>query len=133
MAALFLIIACGGGDDDGRRLGETIIGTWQRGEVIIDGEADLNPEDINLDKFVFRADGDYNGMVRKGSFVTMDAEDKTVLEGNYKCDNSTLRLESSQQVIVAQVMAFTDDTIQLRYVLESYHVTILLTLRKVSN
>lgn len=133
MAALFLIIACGGGDDDGRRLGETIIGTWQRGEVIIDGEADLNPEDINLDKFVFRADGDYNGMVRKGSFVTMDAEDKTVLEGNYKCDNSTLRLESSQQVIVAQVMAFTDDTIQLRYVLESYHVTISLTLRKVSN
>ena len=133
MAALFLIIACGGGDDDGRRLGETIIGTWQRGEVIIDGEADLNPEDINLDKFVFRADGEYNGMVRKGSFVTMDAEDKTVLEGNYKCDNSTLRLESSQQVIVAQVMAFTDDTIQLRYVLESYHVTISLTLRKVSN
>lgn len=133
IAALFLIIACGGGDDDGRRLGETIIGTWQRGEVIIDGEADLNPEDINLDKFVFRADGDYNGMVRKGSFVTMDAEGKTVLEGNYKCDNSTLRLESSQQVIVAQVMAFTDDTIQLRYVLESYHVTILLTLRKVSN
>lgn len=133
MAALFLIIACGGGDDDGRRLGETIIGTWQRGEVIIDGEPDLNPEDINLDKFVFRADGDYNGMVRKGSFVTMDAEDKTVLEGNYKCDNSTLRLESSQQVIVAQVMAFTDDTIQLRYVLESYHVTISLTLRKVSN
>lgn len=133
MAALFLIIACGGGDDDGRRLGETIIGTWQRGEVIIDGEADLNPEDINLDKFVFRADGDYNGMVRKGSFVTMDAEGKTVLEGNYKCDNSTLRLESSQQVIVAQVMAFTDDTIQLRYVLESYHVTISLTLRKVSN
>lgn len=133
MAALFLIIACGGGDDDGRRLGKTIIGTWQRGEVIIDGEADLNPEDINLDKFVFRADGDYNGMVRKGSFVTMDAEGKTVLEGNYKCDNSTLRLESSQQVIVAQVMAFTDDTIQLRYVLESYHVTISLTLRKVSN
>ena len=60
MAALFLIGACGGGDDDGRRLGETIVGTWQRGDVTIEGMADLTPEDYDLDQFVFYADGSYN-------------------------------------------------------------------------
>ena len=130
MAALFLIVSCGGGDDDGRRLGETIIGTWQRGEVVIDGDTELQPEDINLDKFVFQADGTYNGMVRQGSFVATDIEGETVMEGSYKCDNSTLRMESGRQVIVAQVVAFSDDMIQLRYVNETYHVTISLTLRK---
>ena len=130
MAALFLIVACGGGDDDGRRLGETIVGTWQCGEVVIDGDTELQPEDINLDKFVFQADGTYNGMVRQGSFVAMDIEGETVMEGSYKCDNSTLRMESGRQVIVAQVAAFSDDMIQLRYVNETYHVTVSLTLRK---
>ena len=130
MAALFLIVSCGGGDDDGRRLGETIIGTWQRGEVVIDGDTELQPEDIDLDKFIFQADGTYNGMVRQGSFVATDIEGETVMEGSYKCDNSTLRMESGRQVIVAQVVAFSDDMIQLRYVNETYHVTISLTLRK---
>ena len=130
MAALFLIVSCGGGDDDGRRLGETIVGTWQCGEVVIDGDTELQPEDINLDKFVFQADGTYNGMVRQGSFVATDIEGETVMEGSYKCDNSTLRMESGRQVIVAQVVAFSDDMIQLRYVNETYHVTISLTLRK---
>jgi len=130
MAALFLIVSCGGGDDDGRRLGETIIGTWQRGEVVIDGDTELQPEDIDLDKFIFQADGTYNGMVRQGSFVATDVEGENVMEGSYKCDNSTLRMESGRQVIVAQVVAFSDDMIQLRYVNETYHVTISLTLRK---
>ena len=130
MAALFLIVSCGGGDDDGRRLGETIVGTWQRGEVVIDGDTELQPEDIDLDQFVFQADGTYNGMVRQGSFVATDVEGETVMEGSYKCDNSTLRMESGRQVIVAQVVAFSDDMIQLRYVNETYHVTISLTLRK---
>ena len=130
MAALFLIVSCGGGDDDGRRLGETIIGTWQRGEVVIDGDTELQPEDIDLDQFVFQADGTYNGMVRQGTFVATDVEGETVMEGSYKCDNSTLRMESGRQVIVAQVVAFSDDMIQLRYVNETYHVTISLTLRK---
>lgn len=130
MAALFLIVSCGGGDDDGRRLGETIIGTWQRGEVVIDGDTELQPEDIDLDKFIFQADGTYNGMVRQGSFVATDVEGENVMEGSYKCDNSTLRMESGRQVIVAQVAAFSDDMIQLRYVNETYHVTISLTLRK---
>lgn len=129
-AALFLIVACGGGDDDGRRLGETIVGTWQCGEVVIDGDTELQPEDINLDKFVFQADGTYNGMVRQGSFVATDIEGETVMEGSYKCDNSTLRMESGRQVIVAQVAAFSDDMVQLRYVNETYHVTVSLTLRK---
>jgi hypothetical protein len=130
MAALFLIVSCGGGDDDGRRLGETIVGTWQCGEVVIDGDTELQPEDINLDKFVFQADGTYNGMVRQGSFVATDIEGETVMEGSYKCDNSTLRMESGRQVIVAQVAAFSDDMVQLRYVNETYHVTVSLTLRK---
>ena len=130
MAALFLIVSCGGGDDDGRRLGETIIGTWQRGEVVIDGDTELQPEDIDLDKFIFQADGTYNGMVRQGSFVATDVEGENVMEGSYKCDNSTLRMESGRQVIVAQVAAFSDDMIQLRYVNETYHVTVSLTLRK---
>ena len=130
MAALFLIVSCGGGDDDGRRLGETIVGTWQRGEVVIDGDTELQPEDIDLDQFVFQADGTYNGMVRQGTFVATDVEGETVMEGSYKCDNSTLRMESGRQVIVAQVVAFSDDMIQLRYVNETYHVTISLTLRK---
>lgn len=133
MAALFLIVACGGGDDDGRRLGETIIGTWQRGEVVIDGDTELQPEDIDLEQFVFRADGDYNGMVRKGSFVATDVDGETVMEGNYQCDNNTLRMESRQQVIVAQVESFTDDMVQLRYVNENYHVTVSLIIRKISN
>ena len=130
MAALFLIVSCGGGDDDGRRLGETIVGTWQCGEVVIDGDTELQPEDIDLDKFIFQADGTYNGMVRQGSFVATDVEGENVMEGSYKCDNSTLRMESGRQVIVAQVVAFSDDMIQLRYVNETYHVTISLTLRK---
>ena len=130
MAALFLIVSCGGGDDDGRRLGETIIGTWQRGEVVIDGDTELQPEDIDLDQFVFQADGTYNGMVRQGTFVATDVEGETVMEGSYKCDNSTLRMESGRQVIVAQVAAFSDDMIQLRYVNETYHVTVSLTLRR---
>ncbi len=130
MAALFLIVSCGGGDDDGRRLGETIVGTWQRGEVVIDGDTELQPEDIDLDKFIFQADGTYNGMVRQGSFVATDVEGENVMEGSYKCDNSTLRMESGRQVIVAQVAAFSDDMVQLRYVNETYHVTVSLTLRK---
>ena len=85
---------------------------------------------IDLDKFIFQADGTYNGMVRQGSFVATDVEGENVMEGSYKCDNSTLRMESGRQVIVAQVVAFSDDMIQLRYVNETYHVTISLTLRK---
>ena len=69
-------------------------------------------------------------MVRKGSFLVKNVDGETVLEGSYQCDNNTLKMESSHQVIVAQVASFSDDTIQLRYVNENYHVTISLTLKK---
>ena len=34
MTALLCLYSCDGGDDDGRRLGEVIVGTWQRDEII---------------------------------------------------------------------------------------------------
>ena len=38
----FLMTSCDGGDDDGRRLAEHIVGTWQRGwnegDIIIEGD-----------------------------------------------------------------------------------------------
>lgn len=133
-----LFLSCAGGDDDGRRLGEMIIGTWQRGwnagDVVIDGETDISPEDFSYDRFVFHDDGSYNGMVRKGTFLIMDTEGEVVFTGNYQCDNHNLKLESTgdegRQVILAQVISFTEDTIQLQYVNENFHVTISLILRK---
>ena len=78
VAALVFLTACGGGDDDGRRLGEMIVGTWQRGwgegDVVIDGDTDLGPDNFTYDQFVFRGDGNYNGMVRKGTFTAYDTE-----------------------------------------------------------
>ena len=64
LAALLFVFACGGGDDDGRRLGEVIVGTWQRGwgegDVVIEGDTDLRPENFAYDQFVFNDDGSYN-------------------------------------------------------------------------
>ena len=49
----FLLLSCGGGDDDGQRLGEVIVGTWQRGwdkgDIVIDGDTELKPEDFAYD------------------------------------------------------------------------------------
>ena len=134
VAALILMSACGSGDDDGRRLGEIIVGTWvsHPDDIVIEGDTEIRPEQISISTFVFYGDGSYNGMVRTGSFETVDEEGETGWEGDYKCDNSTLRLESAQQVIVAQVVSFTDNTIQLRYVNQEYHVKVLLTIHKVS-
>ena len=136
---LIFLLSCTGGDDDGRRLGEMIVGTWQRGwsagDVVIDGETDLSPENFSYDRFVFHDDGTYNGMMRKGTFEVRDVNGEVVFEGNYQCDNHNLKLESgegggSRQAILAQVLSFTDDTIQLQYVNESYHVTVSLIIRK---
>ena len=64
-------LSCGAGDDDGRRLGDVIVGTWQRGwgddDVIIEGDVDVKPHELSYDKFIFLGDGSYNGMLRKGS------------------------------------------------------------------
>lgn len=141
VAALFFLIGCGSGDDDGRRLGELIVGTWLRGwgegDVIIDGETDLEPENFTYDRFVFHDDGTYNGMVRKGTFLSTDKDGDIILEGNYQCDNYNLRLDFSSEdggkhKILAQVLSFTDDTVVIQYVSDDYGVTVTITIRKLA-
>ena len=141
LAALLFVFACGGGDDDGRRLGEVIVGTWQRGwgegDVVIDGDTELQPENFTYDKFIFNNDGTYNGMVRKGTFVTIDKEGEVIFEGDYQCDNNNLRLEfldegGRKQKILAQIVSFTEHEILLRYDSDEWGVTVSLKIRKSS-
>ncbi|MBQ8988341.1 MAG: hypothetical protein IJ067_01445 [Prevotella sp.] len=143
-ALLLLFISCTGGDDDGRRLGETIVGTWQRGwnegDIIIEGNVgdEFTPDKIDYDLFIFQGDGSYNGMVRKGSFFATEVEEgEVVFKGNYQCDNSNLKLEGQSgfgyQSLLLQILSFTDDIMQVRYVDETYHVTVTLTIRKISD
>ena len=149
LLSTILLMSCTGGDDDGRRLGETIVGTWQRGwnegDVVIEGNVgeivgeELKPEDIGYDLFIFQGDGSYNGMVRKGSFATTMIEDGDTLvdKGTYQCDNSNLKLEVNtglgHQSLLLQIVSFTENTMQVRYVNESYHVTVTLLIRKISD
>ena len=142
MTALFCLFSCSGGDDDGRRLGEEIVGTWQRGwnegDVIIEGDTDLKPEDFTYDLFYFYGDGKYNGMVRDGSFLTVDTEGETIYEGSFQCDNNNLKLncvnsEGEPRKILAQVLSFTDNQMQIRYVNDDYHVTVTVIIRKISD
>ena len=138
LTALLFLFACGGGDDDGRRLGEIIVGTWQRGwsegDVVIEGDTDLKPENFAYDRFEFHDDGSYNGMVRKGSFIAYDKEGYIIYEGNYQCDNHNLKLEpnTGEGTLLAQVMSFTDNTLMLRYENEQYNVTVTFIVRKLS-
>lgn len=138
LTALLFLFACGGGDDDGRRLGEIIVGTWQRGwsegDVVIEGDTDLKPENFAYDRFEFHDDGSYNGMVRKGSFIAYDKEGYIIYEGNYQCDNHNLKLEptTGEGALLAQVMSFTDNTLMLRYENEQYNVTVTFIVRKLS-
>lgn len=141
MAALLFFLGCTGGDDDGRRLGEMIVGTWQRGwgegDVVIDGDTELQPENFTYDKFIFNNDGTYNGMVRKGTFVTIDKEGEVIFEGDYQCDNNNLRLEfldegGRKQKILAQIVSFTEHEILLRYDSAEWGVTVSLKIRKSS-
>lgn len=114
---LLFLTGCGGGDDDGRRLGNLIVGTWQRGwedgDVVIEGETEWRPEDFAFDLFVFRDDGNYNGMVRSGSFSSYDFSGYILYEGTYRCDNHNLKLEFTdnqgrQDTILAQILSFTE-------------------------
>lgn len=141
MALCFMLIpsACGGGDDDGSRMGELIVGTWQRGwdegDVIIEGDTNWRPEDFSWDLFIFRGDGTFNGMVRSGSFSLIDYFGDIIYEGTYRCDNSNLKLEyldeqGVKRTILAQVMTFTNDTVLIKYVNEDYGITVTITLRK---
>lgn len=142
VAALILMTACGGGDDDGRRLGEQIVGTWQRGwnkgDVIIDGDTDLEPENFTYDQFVFRGDGNYNGMVRKGTFTAYDTEGEVIYEGDYQCDNNNLKLtylddDKVKRTILAQVVSFTDSSVLIRYDYEQKGITVTFIIRKQTN
>jgi len=136
--SLITLSSCGSGDDDGRRLGELIVGTWQRGwnegDVIIEGETDLKPENFAYDRFEFNDDGSYNGMVRNGSFIAFDTEGFVIFDGTYQCDNYNMKLEPStgEGTMLAQVVSFTDDTLKLRYENEQYNVTITFIIRKLS-
>lgn len=136
LAALFFALSCGGGDDDGRRLGEIIVGTWQRGwgegDVIVEGDTELSPENFAYDRFEFNADGSYNGMVRKGTFVAYDTYGNIIYEGTYQCDNHNMKLEPStgEGKMLAQVVSFTDDTVILCYENEDYNITVTFIVRK---
>ena len=137
-----MLMACGTGDDDGRRLGEMIVGTWQRGwgegDVVIEGDTDLEPENFAYDQFVFRGDGSYNGMVRKGTFSSYDEFGRIIYEGEYQCDNNNLKLqytdeEGVKRSILAQVVAFDETSIRFRYEEERYNITVTFIIRKLSN
>ncbi len=135
-ALLFLLCGCGGGDDDGRRLGEEIVGTWYRGwnegDVVIEGQTDILPENVAYDYFVFNADGSYNGMVRKGTFTAYDIYGDVAIEGTYQCDNNNLKLMPTDGMgnILAQVLSFTENTLWLKYTNEEFGITISLIVRK---
>ena len=142
MTALLCLFSCSGGDDDGRRLGEVIVGTWQRGwndgDIIIDGDPDIKPENLTYDLFYFYGDGKYNGMVRDGSFLTVDTEGEMIFQGSYQCDNNNLKLDcvnssGESRKILAQVLWFTDKEMQLRYVNDDYDVTVTVIIRKISD
>ena len=142
VAALILFTACGGGDDDGRRLGEMIVGTWQRGwgegDVVIEGDTDLEPESFTYDQFVFRGDGDYNGMVRKGTFSSYDTQGRVIYEGDYLCDNNNLTLQyldesDVKRTILAQVVDFDESSIWIRYEEEQHNIAVTFIIRKLSD
>ena len=142
VAALILFTACGGGDDDGRRLGDLIVGTWQRGwgegDVVIEGDTDLDPENFTYDQFVFRGDGDYNGMVRKGTFSSYDTQGRVIYEGDYLCDNNNLKLQyldesDVKRTILAQVVDFDESSIWIRYEEEQHNIAVTFIIRKLSD
>ena len=136
---LLLLIGCTGGDDDGRRIGDTIVGTWHRGtnpdDVVIEGDAELDPDALPIQKLIFLGGGSYNGMVRKGSFQALSKDGEITSEGTYQCDNSNLRLEyideySEKQKLLMQVVSFTEDVVRLRYVMGTFGVTITVNIYK---
>ena len=140
--SLFTLSSCGGGDDDGRRLGEMIVGTWQRGwgegDVVIEGNTELEPDNFTYDQFVFRGDGAYNGMVRKGSFSAYDDYGRIIYEGDYQCDNNNLKLQyidtdGIKRTILAQVVEFSDTSIRFRYEEEQHNITVTFIIRTLSN
>ena len=141
VVAIFSFWNCGGGDDDGLRLGEMIVGTWNRGwgpgDVVIEGNTDFKPEDFSYDYFIFKDDGTYNGMVREGSFSSYDEFGDLVYEGKYKCDNNNLKLEyvdeeGVNRKVLAQVLMFNEESLKIQYDYDSggKKITVTMILRK---
>ncbi len=133
------LISCGGGDDDGRRLGEQIVGTWLRGwnegDVIIEGSEEYDPDNFDLDHLEFSADGTYNGMVRSGSFVAYNELNLIMYKGSYRCDNNNLKLEYTdtdgmQGVILAQVLSFSESEMWVKYTDDNSNITVTMVVRK---
>jgi hypothetical protein len=119
-----------------------IVGTWQRGwgegDVVIEGNTELEPDNFTYDQFVFRGDGAYNGMVRKGSFSAYDDYGRIIYEGDYQCDNNNLKLQyidtdGIKRTILAQVVEFSDTSIRFRYEEEQHNITVTFIIRKLSN
>lgn len=115
------------------------MGTWQRGtnpdDVVIDGDAELDPDELPIQELVFLGDGTYNGMVRKGSFQAFSQDGRMTSKGTYQCDNSNLRLEyldeyDEKQKLLMQVISFTEQVVQLRYVMDAIGVTITVNIYK---
>ena len=142
-----LMLSCGVGDDDGERLGDYIVGTWLRGweegDVVIegspldeDGYPIWTPERFTDSKYCFNDDGGYNGMVRTGSFYSLNIDGDTIYTGNYRCDNSNLQLnfmmQGRQRQILAQVASFSETmmTIRYHYVESQLDITVIMRLRK---
>ena len=140
-----LMLSCGAGDDDGERLGDYIVGTWLRGweagDVVIegsplneDGEPIYTPGKFTYDKFIFKGDGEYNGMRRSGSFEVLGVDGEIIFTGEYRCDNSNLELniinEGRSQKILAQVVSFSESIMTIRYHHDQYDITVSLRLRK---
>ena len=113
-----MCLSCGTGDDDGRRLGDVIVGTWYRDSLALESDSILDPEDFTHHRFDFRSDGSYNGMVRQGSFISISRFGNVINEGTYKCDNDNLRLEyvddeTGKQTVLSRILSYTDSTIYL--------------------
>ena len=139
LSHLLTFTSCGSGDDDGRRLGELIVGTWQRGwgegDVVVEGDTNFQPGDFGFDLFIFHDDGTYNGMIREGSFSCYDEFGYVIYEGRYRCDNNNLKLTFTdegghKQTLLAQVLMFTEDTIKMKYEDEAYNVSVTMIIRK---
>ena len=134
---LLLLTGCGVGDDNGERLGEYIVGTWQRGwgpgDVIIEGAPEpedpddpgWTPERFSYDKFIFNGDG-------------LGKQGETIFTGDYKCDNSNLKMDFTNEdgqrgTILALVRSFTETTLIISYEAEELGasgIRVQMTLRK---
>ena len=70
--------------------------------------------------------------------MTVDTDGEMIFEGTYQCDNNNLKLDcvnssGEPRKILAQILSFTDNQMQIRYVNDEYDVTVTVIIRKVSD